>query len=82
MLCFQSRRRETCACFYHQQGGLLYNGLLTGIPKKTIRQLQIIQNAAARILSRTRKHEHIKHPSLYTASQLHLGLILKDYYWY
>jgi len=35
------------------------NGLLTGPPKKTIRQLQLIQNAAARILSRTRKYEHI-----------------------
>ncbi len=35
------------------------NGLLTGLPKKTIRQLHLIQNAAARILKRTRKSEHI-----------------------
>ncbi len=36
-----------------------YNGLLTGLPKKTARQQRLIQNAAARILTRTRKSEHI-----------------------
>ncbi len=35
------------------------NGLLTVLPKKTVRQLQLIQNAAARILNRTRNSEHI-----------------------
>ncbi len=35
------------------------NCLLTGLPKKTIRQLKRTQNAAARILTRTRKSEHI-----------------------
>jgi len=33
--------------------------LSPAILKKTIRHLQLIQNAAARILSRTRKYEHI-----------------------
>ncbi len=41
------------------------NGLL---PKKSIRQLQLIQNAAARILTRTRKSEHISPQVLTLAS--------------
>lgn len=36
-----------------------YNGLLTSLPKKTIRQLQLIQSAAARILTPSKKSELI-----------------------
>ena len=35
------------------------NGLLTGLPQKSIKQLQLIQNAAARVLTRTKRSEHI-----------------------
>ena len=35
------------------------NGVLRGLNKKSIRQLQMIQNAAARVLTNTRKMDHI-----------------------
>ena len=35
------------------------NGLFTGLPQKAIKSLQIIQNAAARLLTRTKKIDHI-----------------------
>ncbi|KAG1968281.1 hypothetical protein F2P79_003235 [Pimephales promelas] len=35
------------------------NVLLIGIPRKSVQRLQYIQNSAARILMRVRKHEHI-----------------------
>ena len=35
------------------------NGLLTGLSKRGVKQLQYIQNAAARVLTRTRKYDHI-----------------------
>ena len=36
------------------------NALFTGLPKKAINQLQTIQNAAARVLTKTKKRAHIK----------------------
>ncbi|KAK7930462.1 hypothetical protein WMY93_006857 [Mugilogobius chulae] len=35
------------------------NGLFTGLSKQAVKQLQYIQNAAARVLTRTRKYRHI-----------------------
>ena len=35
------------------------NALLTGLSKKSINRLQLIQNTAARILTKTKKREHI-----------------------
>uniref|UniRef100_A0A3Q3LSB9 Reverse transcriptase domain-containing protein n=1 Tax=Mastacembelus armatus TaxID=205130 RepID=A0A3Q3LSB9_9TELE len=35
------------------------NGLFTGLSKRAVRQLQYIQNAAARVLTRNRKYNHI-----------------------
>lgn len=35
------------------------NALLTGLPKNTINQLQLIQNTAARTLTKVKKRDHI-----------------------
>ena len=35
------------------------NALFTGLPKKSIKRLQLIQNAAARLLTRTKRSTHI-----------------------
>ena len=42
------------------------NALFTGLPKKAIDRLQLIQNSAARLLTKTKKREHTSpvHPPL------------------
>jgi len=35
------------------------NALLGGCPERIINKLQLVQNAAARVLTRTRKYDHI-----------------------
>ena len=35
------------------------NAILTGLQKKTTERLQLIQNSAARLLTRTKRREHI-----------------------
>ncbi|KAI3356418.1 hypothetical protein L3Q82_017633 [Scortum barcoo] len=35
------------------------NSLLSGCPNKSLKTLQLVQNAAARVLTRTRKRDHI-----------------------
>ncbi len=36
-----------------------YNALLGGCPASSINKIQIVQNAAARVLTRSRKYDHI-----------------------
>ena len=36
-----------------------FNSLLTGLPSCIINRLQLIQNSAARLITRTKKHDHI-----------------------
>ena len=36
-----------------------YNSVFSGLPKSTTRSLQLVQNAAARLLTRMRKFDHI-----------------------
>ena len=40
-------------------GWTLVNRVFSGLSQKSIRQLQLVQNAAARVLTNTKKVEHI-----------------------
>ena len=43
------------------------NGLLTGLPQKSIKQLQLIQNAAARVLNQNKEiRAHYSSPKVFT----------------
>ncbi len=72
---FSSQDLEKCVHAFITSRVDYCNGLL---PKKSVIQLQLIQNTAARILTRTRTSEHIT-PVLRSLHwlQLHLGLILE-----
>ncbi len=37
------------------------NALLAGCPASSINKLQVVQNTAARVLTRSRKYDHITH---------------------
>ena len=51
--------RNTFARFHNLQTGLLYFTFVWTAEKKTIKRLQHVQNAAARMVVLTPKHEHI-----------------------
>ncbi|KAF7656413.1 hypothetical protein LDENG_00041660 [Lucifuga dentata] len=57
------------------------NVLLSGLPNYAIRSLQLVQNAAARLLTKTRKYDHIT-PfwPLFTGYQYKLELILRFFF--
>lgn len=59
---------ETCRKIVHScvTSRLDYhNGLLTGVSDKALHRLQLVQNNAARVITGTKLHEHIR-PVLYT----------------
>ncbi len=58
------------------------NALLGGCPASSINKLQIVQNAAARVLTRSRKYDHITPilQSLCTGYLLSFVSVTKYYY--
>ncbi len=53
------------------------SALLGGYSARLINKLQMVQNAAARVLTRTRKYDHIS-PVMSTGSLLNIVYILKS----
>lgn len=56
-----------------------YNVILSAVKKNTINRLQQLQNWAARLLTRTRKEEHII-PILKSLHPVNIGSILSFFY--
>ena len=53
------------------------NALLGGCPARLINKLQLVQNTAARVLTRTRKNDHISPCQNCIGSLLDIASILK-----
>ena len=54
-----NKEKTICQCSRPHLYCMVCDSVFTGLPKKTIRQLQLIQNAAAWVLSKTKKVDHI-----------------------
>ncbi len=56
------------------------NALLGACPASSINKLQIVQNAAARVLTKSRKYDHITPIFLCTGYLLSFVSVTKNYY--
>lgn len=59
------------------------SALLTGLPKKSMNRLWLVQNAVARVLTKRSRGEHITHFSFFAlASGLLSSCLFLDLYWF